>query len=568
MNSDLKQIAVLGSTGSVGRQTLDVVRNQGDRFRVVGLGAGRNIDLLIQQAKEFQPSFISFEETDDRGREAALSSFPSSSFLTQTEIASHPDIELVVVSTSGKAGLAPTLAAIRAGKQVALANKELLVMAGEIVMAEAKLYGIEIAPVDSEHSAIWQCLQGESKDNVTRLILTASGGPFSKYSIEELAAITPEQALNHPTWHMGSKITIDSATLMNKGLEIIEARWLFDIPAENIEVVIHPESIVHSMVEFADGSIKAQLSPPDMRLPIQYALSYPDRFPNANLPRIDWDKLSSLTFGRADLTRFPCLKLAMEALNKGGTYPAVLCAADEVAVGLFLSHRIGFTDISRVVEETMDSHQATYHPSLIGDTGCRCLGQGICQETGRRPMSISVSILIFIGVLLIVVITHEMGHFFASKAAGVKVLEFAIGFPPKIFSIKRGETDYSLNLIPLGAFVRTAGESDPTVTGSLASKSPLVRIFVYLAGPLTNVLLAFILFAVFFLIPAQVIVGSQSGAEVGSVTKGSPAYEAGVETGDIILEIDGTQIHRSDDMRKSIKDRTTEEITLLVKETI
>lgn len=329
----------------------------------MGLAVGRNIPLLSKQAEEFQPKFISFQETDkEEGR--GQSSFSSSEFLPQEEIASHPDIDLVLVATSGKAGLAPTLAAIRAGKQVALANKEVLVMAGEIVMAEARRCGVKIFPVDSEHGAIWQCLQGESKEKVTRLILTASGGPFRNYSPEQLAAITPEHALKHPTWQMGQKITIDSATLMNKGLEIIEARWLFDLPVEQIEVVVHPESIVHSMVEFIDGSIKAQLSPPDMRLPIQYALSYPERLYNGGLPRIDWDKLSSLNFGRADLIRFPCLRLAMEAVKNGGTYPAVLCAADEVAVDFFLSHRIGFMDIARVVEETLEQHHGISHPSL------------------------------------------------------------------------------------------------------------------------------------------------------------------------------------------------------------
>lgn len=364
MSAAVKQIAILGSTGSVGQQTLDVVRAQGDRFGVVGLGAGRNIQLLSRQVEEFKPRFISFQKTDNLGEEESHPFFPSSKFLSQEEIASHPDIEMVVIATSGKAGLAPTLAAIRAGKQVALANKEVLVMAGGIVMAEAKRCGIQVAPVDSEHSAVWQCLQGESEAKISRIILTASGGPFRDYSSEQLAAITPEHALKHPTWQMGSKITIDSATLMNKGLEVIEAQWLFDLPLDHIEVVIHPESIVHSMVEFADGSIKAQLSPPNMRLPIQYALSYPGRLSNPELPRINWDKLSSLNFGRADLVRFPCLRLAIEVGKRGGTYPAVLCAADEVAVGLFLSHRIGFLDIAKVIAETLEHHQGIDHPSL------------------------------------------------------------------------------------------------------------------------------------------------------------------------------------------------------------
>lgn len=365
MGNTVKRIVILGSTGSIGRQTLDIVRLLSDRFKVVGLGAGNNVPLLLKQAEEFRPGFISFqEEGNEKHKINLLSSVPGSSFLGLEDIACHPDVDLVIVATSGKAGLAPTFAAIRAGKQVALANKEVLVMAGEIVMAEAKRYGVEIMPVDSEHSAIWQCLQGEQRNEVARLILTASGGPFRHYSIEQLAGITPEQALKHPTWKMGKKVTIDSATLMNKGMEIMEARWLFDMPIEKIDVLVHPESIIHSMVEFADGSIKAQLSPPDMRLPIQYALSYPERVFNRELPRMNWSKISTLNFGAPNMVNFPCLKLAVEAGKRGGTCPAAVCAADEVAVDLFLSHRIGFSDIPKIVQGAMENHHSITHPSL------------------------------------------------------------------------------------------------------------------------------------------------------------------------------------------------------------
>ena len=374
MDDIVKHIAILGSTGSIGQQTLDVVRALGDRFQVAGLGAGRNVRLLARQVEEFQPEFVSFQGNENEVK-SLLSPIPHSRFLSLEEIASHPDVDLVLVATSGKAGLAPTLAAIRAGKQVALANKEVLVMAGGIVMAEARRHGVEIAPVDSEHSAIWQCLQGERKKEVARLILTASGGPFRHYSSEQLATITPQQALNHPTWQMGKKVTIDSATLMNKGMEIIEAHWLFDMPIENIDVIVHPNSIIHSLVEFADGSVKAQLSPPDMRLPIQYALTYPKRLPNPHLPRVDWSKSFSLDFEPPDLSRFPCLKLAMEAGKRGGTYPAVLSAADDVAVELFLSGRIGLPDIAKLVEQTMEHHVGVNNPSLeevlIADTWAR-----------------------------------------------------------------------------------------------------------------------------------------------------------------------------------------------------
>jgi len=354
----MKRLAVLGSTGSIGRQTLEVVRSYPDRFQVIALAAGGNVELLAKQIGEFQPRLVAIGATDSaqRLRDAGYE------LLSPEELASHPDVDLTVVAISGKAGLSPTLAAIEAGKSIALATKEALVMAGEIVTAEAKRCGAQILPIDSEPSAIWQCLRGEEK-SIARLILTASGGPFRQLKWEELATVTPQQALSHPTWKMGTKITIDSATMMNKGFEVIEAHWLFDVPLENIEVVIHPQSIVHSFVEFVDGSIKAQLSLPDMRLPIQYALFYPER-PPSELPRLDISNMGPLTFEAPDLGKFPCLRLALEAGRKGGTYPAVLAAADEVAVDLFLEGRIRFVDIATVVEEALAQHQSIPHPSL------------------------------------------------------------------------------------------------------------------------------------------------------------------------------------------------------------
>lgn len=344
---------------------MDVVRSFSDRFSVVALAAGRNVKLLAEQVEEFRPRLVSFQGVEEPGQGgSALLHAPYSQLASLEEIACHAEVDLVVIATSGVAGLAPTLAAIRAGKPIALANKEVLVMAGGIIMAEAGQHGVEIFPVDSEHSAIWQCLRGENGGEVARLILTASGGAFLQRTSEEMAGITPEEALRHPTWRMGEKVTVDSATLMNKGMEILEAHWLFGLPLQHIDVLVHPGSIVHSMVEFMDGSVKAQLSVPDMRLPIQYALSYPDRLFNPQLPRIDWGELSSLNFEPPDLTRFPCLRLAREAGEEGGTYPGVLCAADEVAVALFLSHRIGFLDIARLVEETLEQHRGIDHPTL------------------------------------------------------------------------------------------------------------------------------------------------------------------------------------------------------------
>jgi 1-deoxy-D-xylulose-5-phosphate reductoisomerase len=362
MPNEVKRLAVLGSTGSIGTQTLEVVRALPGRFRVLGLAAGSNINLLAGQVSEFRPQLVCCVDVDKQGVMKRLS-VPGCQFLTLEEMASHPDIDMVVIATSGTAGLGATLAAVRAGKTIALANKESLVAAGEIITAEMKKSDAKILPVDSEHSAIWQCLRGE-KTRPRRIILTASGGPFRGYSQAQMESVTVARALKHPSWRMGKKVTIDSATLMNKGLEVIEARWLFDMPVDSVTVLIHPQSIIHSMVEFPDGSVKAQLSFPDMRLPIQYALCYPDRPDNPELPRLDWARIQELTFEPPDLDGFPCLRLAIEAGREGGTFPAVLGAADEAAVELFLAGRARFTDIPRLVARTLGKHQKVNHPTL------------------------------------------------------------------------------------------------------------------------------------------------------------------------------------------------------------
>jgi 1-deoxy-D-xylulose-5-phosphate reductoisomerase len=354
----VKRVAVLGATGSIGRQTLEVIDALPGHFSVVGLAGGRNTTLLAEQIARFQPHFVFHQET-----KTPLPTSADYEFLSMEEMAQHPEIDIVVVATSGKWGLGPTLAAVRAGKQVALSNKEALVMAGNIITAEAKKNEAKILPVDSEHSAIWQCLEGETT-RPAKIILTASGGPFRHYSKAKLDRVTPEQALKHPSWRMGNKVTIDSATLMNKGLEIIEARWLFDMHFDSINVLIHPQSIVHSMVEFADGSVKAQLGEPDMRLPIQYALSYPERLANPHLPRLDWKDIEELTFEPPDFDTFPCLRIAAEAGKQGGTYPAALCGADEIAVQQFLVGRISFTDIAELVEQTLNEHKSITKPDL------------------------------------------------------------------------------------------------------------------------------------------------------------------------------------------------------------
>ncbi len=354
MDKSVKRLAILGSTGSIGRQTLEIVESFPKKYRVTGLAGGRNTELLINQVKRFRP-ILAYSATE-------LELPNSTNFATMEEIASHPEVDLVVIATSGKEGLTPTLAAIHAGKNIALANKEVLVMAGGIITREAKKHKATIIPIDSEHSAIWQCLQGEIS-GISRVILTASGGPFYKLTKKQLAKVTVEDALKHPTWEMGRKITIDSATLMNKGLEVIEVHWLFSLPFDKIDIVLHPQSIVHSLVEFIDGSVKAQLSLPDMRLPIQYALSYPERLENPRIPHLDMTK-THLIFKRIDRSRFPCLQLALEAGKRGGTYPAALCAADEIAVSLFLDKQINFLKIGEIIDKTLSLHKYIATPTL------------------------------------------------------------------------------------------------------------------------------------------------------------------------------------------------------------
>ena len=362
MGSDRRRLAVLGSTGSIGRQTLDVVRAYPDRFEVVALAARSNAALLAEQAREFAPRLVACTDA-----EADLPQGWLRGLAALTTVATHPDVEMVVAATSGLVGVSPTLAAIRAGKTIALANKETLVMAGHAVMAEARRCGVEILPVDSEHNALWQCLRGERSDEVRRLLITASGGPFRERTLAEMRDVTPEQALAHPTWRMGPKVTIDSATLMNKGLEVIEAHWLYDMPYEKISVVVQPQSIIHSMVEFVDDSIKMQASIPSMRLPIQYALSYPDRLDRAGTALaqpLRWGEVRRLDFADADLERFPCLRLAYEAGRVGGSAPAALVGADETAVDLFMRGALRFTEIATVIERTLERHNIITDPDV------------------------------------------------------------------------------------------------------------------------------------------------------------------------------------------------------------
>jgi 1-deoxy-D-xylulose-5-phosphate reductoisomerase len=354
----VKRIAILGSTGSIGTSALSVVASHSDRLEVVALAAGRNADTLAAQARQYRPKVVALasEEKADQLRRSlpdGIAVVPGHDGLVA--VATHPSVDLVLCASSGTAALEAVLAAIEAGKTIALANKEVLVMAGALVTAAARRHGVALLPVDSEHNAIHQCLHGRLATEIRRLILTASGGPFRTWTDAALARARPEDALKHPTWQMGRKITIDSATMMNKGLEVIEARWLFDVPGERIHVVVHPQSIVHSLVELTDGSTIAQLGVTDMRLPIQYAFSYPERWPSPG-PSLDLADSGPLEFQQPDAVRFPCLRLAYEALQAGETMPVVLNSANEVAVEAFLAGRLPFPAIARVIDATMTAH--------------------------------------------------------------------------------------------------------------------------------------------------------------------------------------------------------------------
>ncbi|MEX0821463.1 MAG: 1-deoxy-D-xylulose-5-phosphate reductoisomerase [Rhodothermales bacterium] len=363
----MQRISILGSTGSIGTQTLDVLRLFPERFKVDALTAGSNVELLIEQAREFVPECVVI--ADASRREELTSGLQDTAVRVLVgrdglcEAATLPDVDTVVASLVGFAGLESVIEAVRAGKKVALANKETLVVAGELVMGLVANHDSVLLPVDSEHSAIFQCLVGEPSDSIEELILTASGGPFRTRPADTFTSITREEALDHPNWSMGAKITIDSATMMNKGLEVIEARWLFGIEAAHISVLVHPQSIIHSLVVFRDGSTKAQLGVPDMKVPIQYALSYPERWA-APHERVDWSDVRRLDFETPDHAKFPCLELAFEALRMGGTAPAILNAANEEAVGLFLDERIRFVDIPDVVGEALAKIPPVASPRL------------------------------------------------------------------------------------------------------------------------------------------------------------------------------------------------------------
>jgi len=362
----VKKIIVMGSTGSIGTQALDIVRRNSDKFEIVGLSANNNIELLLAQTKEFKPKYICIrnEKLYDELRfnvDPEIEIFKGEDGLC--ELATVIEGDVVLTSIVGIAGLKPTLKAIESGKNIALANKETLVTAGKLVMEKAKENNVSILPVDSEHSAIFQALNGENRKSIKNIILTASGGPFRTYSNEQMKTITLEKALKHPNWSMGDKITIDSATMMNKGLEVIEAKWLFDIDLDQIEILVHPQSIVHSMVEYIDGSVIAQLGISDMRIPIQYALTFPERN-LLELPRLNLADISTLTFEKPDFCKFECLKIALDALKEDGIMPCALNAANEVAVDLFLKQKIDFLQIPKIIKESICDIKNIMSPTL------------------------------------------------------------------------------------------------------------------------------------------------------------------------------------------------------------
>jgi len=388
----MKKIVILGSTGSIGTNTLDIVSKFPGKFEVIGLTAGTNVDKLEEQVRTFGPAMVAMSDAvaaqQLRARCGGLRTKVISGADGLLETATMPAADLVISAIVGGAGLLPTLAAIKAGKSIALANKEPMVMAGRLMQDEARKAHIRIFPVDSEHSALFQSMEGHRAMDIRRLILTASGGPLWNMTTEQMKDVTPEQALQHPNWKMGPKITIDSATLMNKGLEVVEARWLFDIPASQIEVLIHRESIIHSLVEYTDRSVIAQLGLPDMRTPIAYAMNYPERVP-LDLPSLNLAEIGQLNFCEPDHERFPCLRLGYEALKTGGTMPAVLNAANEVAVQAFLDRKIGFLSIAATIRRTMDAHVSseilTIEDALQADAWARSHASRIIEVLSPPP---------------------------------------------------------------------------------------------------------------------------------------------------------------------------------------
>ena len=526
----MRRVVIVGSTGSIGTQALDVVERSRE-LEVVGLAAASSWELLLEQARRFGVERIALADPDAAARAGEHAAVLAGAE-GLVELITDTDCDLVLNALVGSAGLGPTVATLGEGIDLALANKESLVVGGELVMALAEATGAHLIPVDSEHSALFQLLEGQRPGSVDKLVLTASGGPFRGRT--DLDGVTREEALAHPTWDMGGKITIDSATLMNKGLELIEAHHLFGVPYEQLDVVVHPQSIVHALVQLNDGASLAHLGYPDMRVPISYALHHPDR---ADVPvrPLDLAELGKLTFEPPDVRTFACLRLAREAAQAGGTAPCVLNAANEVAVHAFLRGELSFTGIARVIESTLAELPAQpvrhfQRPLRGGRAGARGGAGG-----GR------VSWFLAFAGFAVLVILHELGHFTAAKAVGMRVEKFSLFFPPTVLSKKVGETEYAIGSIPAGGYVKISGmnpsEDLPEEVRDRAYHAQPVwkRIVVIAAGPAVNLVVAFVLLFIFYFAVGPYDVG------VAAIEKSYPAAGT-LHVDDRIVAVDGKKV--------------------------
>ena len=560
-----RSVSVLGATGSVGRSTLDLIARTPERYRVEALTAHRNVEGLAQAALRHRARLAVIGEPAGYRRLKELLAG------SDIEVAAGPDALLeaaarpadwVMAAIVGAAGLGPTLTAVRRAAMVALATKECLVCAGALLMAEVARSGAVLLPVDSEHNAIFQALRGEATDSVERLILTASGGPFRRRPLAEMAAVTPGEAVAHPNWRMGAKISVDSATMMNKGLELIEAFHLFGLAQDRIEILVHPESIVHSMVAFQDGSVLAQLGQPDMRIPIAYTLGWPERI-SAPTPRLDLAAIGRLTFERPDHERFPALGLAGQALRQAGSAPTVLNAANEIAVEAFLAGRIGFLEVAAVVDAVLQACDCPAADSLddvleVDAEARRRAGELVA---GKRVAALrrgnevaNMAWLGFIGtylipfllILSVVVFVHELGHYLVARRNGVRVDVFSIGFGTELFGFNdRAGTRWKFSVLPLGGYVKMHGDADPTSStidlnalpdpDSFPAKSVWQRMAIVAAGPLANFVFAIVALGLLFATVGRPV----TPAEVGEVQPGSAAEAAGLLPGDRIVAVDG-----------------------------
>ncbi len=560
MAASKRLVSVLGSTGSIGINTLDVIARHPERFEVYALAAHSSVDAMLAQCLAFAPRYAVM--MDEAAATLLRQRLPSGAATEVkygesglADIVTAPEVDVVMAAIVGAAGLPSTLAAARAGKTLLLANKESLVMGGHLLMQAVREAGARLLPIDSEHNAIFQCMPVDaqatpSRKGVSKVLLTASGGPFRRWSLAQMFEATPDQACAHPNWSMGRKISVDSASLMNKGLEFIEACWIFDLAPEQVDVVVHPQSIIHSMVQYLDGSVLAQMGNPDMRTAIAYGLGWPERLASGVAP-LDLVATARLDFEAPDETRFPCLRLARESVAVGGTAMAVCNAANEVAVAAFLDKKIRFTDIPAVIEHTLERADIVEPTDFVRGRRSRCPGAGACIWIPGRSatahycveaslMELFYTIALTLGTLAVLVAIHEFGHFWVARRCGVQVLRFSIGFGTSLFSWRdRQGTEYSIAAIPLGGYVKMLDEREGEVPASelhraFNRKPPLQRIAVVSAGPLANLLLAVV--AYWFLYMA-----GESGYVpiIGEVEPDSVAAVAGLEAGQEIVAVDG-----------------------------